>query len=354
MGLAVLSVAYPFAPVSRDAAGGAEQVLAQIDASLVRAGHRSIVVACEGSRVAGTLVPVPRRDGVVTVRERSAACAAHIRAIAGALERWPVDVVHLHGIDFPTYLPQPGVAVLVTLHLPIAWYPPDALRPNRTDTWLNCVSWSQHHDCGVNPRLCAPIENGVPAELLRSHHAKRSFALVVSRICPEKGVHLAIEAAKKAGVALLIAGEVFPYPEHQRYFAEQIAPRLDHARRFIGRVDFARKRRLLAAARCVLVASSVPETSSLVAREALASGTPVVAFARGALAETVEHGRTGFLVQSVGDMARAIGQVAALDPRECRDTARTRFSAAVMGERYLALYASIRRDAAMATTAGAA
>jgi glycosyltransferase involved in cell wall biosynthesis len=353
MGLTILSVAYPFAPVGPDATGGAEQVLAQIDAGLVRAGHRSIVVASEGSRVAGTLVPVPRR-GAVTTEQRAAACGSHIRAIAAALQRWPIGVVHMHGVDFPTYLPPPGVPVLATLHLPIAWYHPGALRPARPETWFNCVSRSQQADCGANPRLCAPIENGVPLELFQARHAKRAFALMLARICPEKGVHVAIDAAKRAGVPLLIAGEVFPYPEHQRYFAEQIAPRLDRARRFIGPVDLVRKRRLLAAARCLIVSSLVRETSSLAAREALASGTPVVAAARGVPAETVEHGRTGFLARDVDEMAWAIAHAGELDADDCRAVAQTRFCARRMTDQYVALYHALRRGERVASAVGAA
>src|SRR5690606_1063450 len=130
-----------------------------------------------------------------------------------------------------------------------------------------------------------PIENGVPVEALGARVRKRGFALALGRICPEKGYHLALEAAHRAGLPLLLAGAVFRYAAHERYFREEIAPRLDSLRRFIGAVPLGRKRRLLAAARCVVVPSLVPETSSLVAMEALASGTPVVAFPVGALAD---------------------------------------------------------------------
>jgi glycosyltransferase involved in cell wall biosynthesis len=351
MSLTVLSVAYPFAPVGPDAVGGAEQVACALDDALVRDGHRSIVVARADSRVRGTLMPVPRYAPSSSAG-RAAAYTDCRRAIAAALARWPADLVHMHGLDFACYLPEPGVPVLATLHLPIAWYDAAALHPARPGTWLNCVSRSQHADCGGNPRLCAPIDNGVALERFGGPHARRGFALMLTRICPEKGVHLAIDAAKAAGVPLLVGGEVFAYPEHQRYFAEQVAPRLDRARRFIGPVSFARKRRLLAAARCLLVASLVPETSSLVAREALASGTPVVAFARGALSETVQHGRTGFLVQDTAGMARAIGRVDRLDPNDCRAAAQARFSARRMCARYIALYNAIRRE--RVATAGAA
>jgi glycosyltransferase involved in cell wall biosynthesis len=167
--------------------------------------------------------------------------------------------------------------------------------------------------------------------------------MVLGRICPEKGVHLAIEAAKRADIGLLIAGSVFPYEAHERYFAEEVAPLLDGRRRFIGPVDFARKRRLLTGARCLLVPSLAPETSSLVARESLACGTPVVAFRNGALPATLDEGVTGFLVDSVEGMAAAIPKVRHLDSEQCREVARQRFSLDRMVARYFETYAALAR-----------
>jgi glycosyltransferase involved in cell wall biosynthesis len=339
--LTILSVAYPLAPVGPDAVGGAEQVLAHLDEALVARGHRSLVIACEGSRIAGTLLPVSLPDGPYDEAAQASAHARTRAAIATALERYPADLVHLHGIDFHAYLPAPGVAVLATLHLPPSWYPQEALRPARPDTWLNTVSATQHAACPQGPHLMAPIENGVALGAAR--HAKRRFALALGRICPEKGIHLAIEAAKRAGVPLLIAGEVFPYEAHQRYFTKEIAPRLDAERRFVGPVDLARKRRLLSAARCLLMPSLAPETSSLAAREAIACGTPVIAFPNGALPETVEHGRTGFLVPDAQAMAAAIERTDEIDPEECRRVGQERFSLKRMIDGYLAVYESLAR-----------
>ena len=134
---------------------------------------------------------------------------------------------------------------------------------------------------------------------------------------------------------------MFPYEEHERYFDEEVKPRLTGDSRFLGPVGGARKRRLLAAARCLLVPSEAPETSSLVSMEAMASGTPVVAFANGALPEIVEPGVTGLLVRDVADMSDAIAEAARLDPEACRAAARARFSADRMADDYLDLYARL-------------
>ncbi len=339
MPLTILNVAYPLAPVGPDAVGGAEQVLVGIDAALVRAGHRSVVVASEGSEVAGALVATPAPAGVLDDSVREAAHRQHREAIRAALQRWSVDLVHLHGIDFHAYLPPAGVPALATLHLPPGWYPPEVFRPERPDTSLHCVSVAQHAACPPSAALLSPIPNGVPTDRLAAAHVhKRDFALALGRICPEKGFHLALDAALRAGMPLLLGGEVFGYAEHQRYFQEQIAPRLDTARRFLGPLGFGRKRRLINAARCLLVPSLAPETSSLVAMEALACGTPVVAFRAGALPEVVEHGRTGFLVDDEREMAEAIHAARSLDPDACRAAARERFSLTAMTDRYLSLY----------------
>jgi len=99
-----------------------------------------------------------------------------------------------------------------------------------------------------------------------------------------------------------------------------------------------RKRHLLASAQCLLVPSLVPETASLSAREALAAGTPVVAFPNGALADVVDHGSTGFLVSSVDEMASAILQADEINPLTCREVARLRFKVSRMTNAYLELY----------------
>lgn len=341
MRLTVLSVAYPFAPVTEDAVGGAEQVLWALDRAIVRAGHRSLVIAQEGSRVAGTLVPVPAAEGRITHDAQWGSGEDMRGAIRYVLDRWPVDVVHLHGADFAGYLPPPGVPVLATLHLPPAWYPPGIFRLERADTWLNPVSRAQAAACPDSPRVLDPIPNGVAVGALRTLVRRRGWAVAMGRICPEKGFHHAIEAARRAEVPLALCGRVYPYPDHERYHAEEIVPRLDGWRRFLGPAGFARKRRLLGAARCLLVPSVAPETSSLVAMEALACGTPVIAFAAGALPEIVEHGRTGFIVADEREMAEAIREAEGIDPEACRAAARERFSIDRTAGRYLSLYARL-------------
>ncbi|MGH7210428.1 MAG: glycosyltransferase, partial [Acetobacteraceae bacterium] len=216
---------------------------------------------------------------------------------------------------------------------------------------------SGHDDDGSSTPawVLPPIANGVDVEALgAAGHARWSFALMLGRICPEKGQHLALAAARQAEMPLLLAGQIYPYPEHLTYFAEAVAPLLGKRHRFIGRRGFAQKRRLLAAARCVLIPSQVAETSSLVAMEALACGTPVIAFAIGALPEILDHGRTGFLVGNVAEMADAIRHADEIDPQTCRQVARERFALARTTAAYLELYARLAAGNVAARPAAAA
>ena len=345
--LTVLSVAYALAPVGPDAVGGAEQVLSTLDHALVRAGHRSLVVACSGSTAAGTLTDTGiDPHGSVDPAARQRAQERTRQAVQHVLRHAQVDLLHLHGLDFAETLPPVHPPALVTLHLPPAWY---GTLPDRPGLHLHCVSESQARDCPPGLRVLPPIANGVDVEhFAAARHARRGFALMLGRVCPEKGQHVALLAARQAGLPLLIGGAVFPYPEHQAYFAGEVVPLLDGARRFLGPVGLARKRRLLSAARCLLVPSLAAETSSLVAMEALACGTPVVAYPSGALAGIVEHGHTGFLVQSAAEMAQAMLRVSAIDPETCRHAARTRFAQADMIATYLDRYRQLASRAACA------
>jgi glycosyltransferase involved in cell wall biosynthesis len=346
MGLHVLQVGYPLAPVGSDAAGGAEQVVTALDEALTAAGHHSIVIAPASSTCAGTLLPLPPVPGFIDESIRAAAAASCRARMAEAFRRWPVDLVHLHGVDCDRYLPAGDVPTLVSLHLPVSWYRP-ALFTRGSHAWFACVSGAQRNTLPGPPRRLVTVPNGVAVDALpRNDVRRRTFALALGRVCPEKGFHLAIDAATAAGVPLILAGQVFPYPAHTQYFDTMIRPRLDPARaRWIGAVGFEKKRRLLSSASCLILPSLVPETSSLVAMEALACGTPVVAFAKGALPELIDEGRTGFLATDLPGLAEGIRRAPGLNRHACRSAARMRCDVRQMTARYFAVYRQMLREA---------
>lgn len=331
MPLTILSVAFPFAAVRPEVAGGAEQILLALDRALVESGHRSIVITAENSIVAGDLAGTPVwDDDLETVRDEAARC--HRNAIEAAISNFRPDVIHYHGLDFHRYAVRSETPAMATIHLPPDHYPAEVLAANNVR--LFCVSDSQRSRCPGDAAIAGVIPNGVDTEFFRPRAIRRDYAIALGRICPEKGFHLALDAAKAAHVPLLLAGEIYAYDAHRRYFETEIRPRLDGSRKFIGAVAPARKRRLLAGARCLIAPSLIEETSSLTAMEALACGTPVVARPAGALAEIVEHGRTGFIADTAEQMARAIREVDDLPREACRAVAEARFDSRKMVARY--------------------
>ncbi|MBV9675932.1 MAG: glycosyltransferase family 4 protein [Acidobacteriaceae bacterium] len=337
--LSILSVGYPLLPVSVDAAGGAEQILALLEQSLVQGGHRSLVVAAEGSKVCGELITTPAVNGEMTEEVRQEAQEAHRLAIRETLEKYEVDLIHFHGLDFYAYLPESPIPKLATLHLPLDWYPDEIFE--LPGIQLNCVSQMQAHSVPDKKRVFV-VPNGIDTKKFCANGAHTGPLLWLGRICPEKGVHLALEVAHQLNLPLTVAGPVHAFREHQTYFREYVEPLLDDQRQWIGAVGMRQKISLLAQARALLIPSLVPETSSLVAMEAISSGTPVVAFCSGALPEVVEDGVTGFIVEGQAQMAEAIGRLHEISSSMCRARAAKRFSMECMVARYMELYHRLR------------
>lgn len=340
--LNVLSVAYPLLPVSVDSTGGAEQILALLDRSLVQRGHRSFVVAAKGSIVSGELVATPAAQGEITEEVRRTAQIAHRSAIQETLKKYEVDLIHFHGLDFHAYLPQHFMPKLATLHLPLDWYPAEIFQ--LPGVQFNCVSQMQARTvpCGKQVHM---IPNGIDTEKFQADKPHTGPLLWLGRICPEKGVHLALEVAHHLDLPLNVVGPVYAFRDHEAYFREQVKPLLDEQRQWIGPVNFSQKVSLLAQARALLVPSLAAETSSLVAMEAISSGTPVVAFRSGALPEVVEDSVTGFIVGGQAQMAEAIGRLDEISPGMCRTRAVIRFSMERMAAEYIELYRKIKISA---------
>src|ERR671915_629203 len=152
----------------------------------------------------------------------------------------------------------------------------------------------------------------------------------------EKGPHRAIQVAKAVDRPLILAGPV--QPGHERFFAREVEPHIDDQQiRYVGEVGGARKQRLFADAFAFLMPIRWPEPFGMVMVEALAAGTPVLAFAHGAAPEIVEHGKNGFLVEDEDEMAAMVEKAGEIDPAECRRSAE-RFSPQSVAAGYEAAY----------------
>jgi glycosyltransferase involved in cell wall biosynthesis len=345
--LRILYIAYPLLPVSEASAGGAEQMLRVTEGQMAQRGHSTMVAACDGSQATGELLPTGPAPGQPdSLPQRD---AEHNRAILQFLARRQRTHRRFHLIHdmSGTFWPHAAVLslpVLATLHLPRSFYPPQMFENIPSNVGFSCVSESQARSFAGVPRLLGVVRNGVEVEGFPWIASKKPYLLWLGRICPEKGAHLAIQAARLAGLPLMLAGQVYPFSYHQQYFQREIVP---HVHDKLQRVRFAeapspeQKMHLLSHARALLIPSVAEETSSLVAMEAAACGTPVIAFRRGALPEVVRHGITGLVVDSVEEMAQAVGHLGEVNPANCRRHAEQKFSAARMVDGYEQLYLQV-------------
>ena len=166
---------------------------------------------------------------------------------------------------------------------------------------------------------------------------KQDYLLWMGRFDDYKGAHRAIAVARQAGVPLLLAGPV--QPGQEAYFSEQIEPHLDGDQvRYLDEVGGAEKEELLANARSLLMPITWNEPFGMVMVEALACGTPVIAFPQGAAREIVQHELNGFLVDDEESMAAALAGLDRIDPATCRESVATRFNPDTVAAGYLRIY----------------
>jgi glycosyltransferase involved in cell wall biosynthesis len=348
MSLRILYIAYPLLTVSQESAGGAEQVLWTLEREMARRGVHAVVAASAGSRISGELLPTGEPCAQPDDFERRN--REHQETIIRFLRRpHSFDLVHDMSGSFWMRASEIDVPVLATLHLPRSFHPPcgfDDVPPNVT---FNCVSQSQARSFSDMPNMLGVVPNGIALDRFVTETPpetppdKRRALLWLGRICEEKGPHMAMEIAEQARIPITIAGQVYPFSYHQQYFEREVAPRLQQMAQanLVVSPSPAEKRRLLREARALLVTSLAEETSSMVAMEAAASGTPVIAFRRGALPEVVRDHQTGLLVETVEEAVAACRQIDSIDPEACTNYAQENFSSARMAEDYTRLYTRV-------------
>ena len=186
----------------------------------------------------------------------------------------------------------------------------------------------------------ATVHNGIKLAHFPFEPEKDDYLLFAGRIAPEKGAAEAVEVARRTGRRLLIAGMI--EPQHQAYFDHHVKPHLDGGRiEYLGLLSQAELAPIYRKAAAVLFLISWQEPFGLVAVEAQASGTPLIATRYGALPEIIVEGESGFVVDSLDEAVAAVEKVETIAPAACRKNAETRFSAAHMAQGYEAVYARL-------------
>ena len=322
--------------------GGTERIVAHLCDALVEMGHAVTLFASAESRTRAKLVPM--RDQAIRLDKSNlkSPLAANITMMDEVRRRQrDFDVLHFHTdvIHFP-FFEDMADRTLTTLHGRLDLKD----LPAAVDRWWEypLVSIS---DCQRRPlsqaNWAATVQHGLPMKQFRFSPAPpEGYLAFLGRVSPEKGPVRAIEIARAAGIPLKIAAKVDPHD--QAYFHRCVEPLLnDPLIEFIGEIGDADKSDFLGKALALLFPIDWPEPFGLVMIEAMACGTPVIAWNRGSVPEIVEDGVTGFVVDSQAEVLDAIGRAKLLNRLRIRHICERRFSATAMAKRYLDVYARL-------------
>jgi glycosyltransferase involved in cell wall biosynthesis len=335
--LRVAMLAPPWIPVPAPAYGGIEEVVRLLCEGLVAAGHLVTLFAPPGSRSPAEVRPLladayPHQMQVARIE------ADHVARAFAAIDDGEYDVVHDHtGHVALAMADRLAVPLVHTLHSPFDAAGCAFYRAHGAKAQLVALSGYQ--------RDAAPAEAGEPVVVpnpLRVQEwpfsaDKEDFVLWMGRMSPDKGPHRAMDAARRAGVPLVLAGPV--QRGQERFFAEEVEPRIDgDGVRYVGEADAEAKRELYVRARGFLMPIRWAEPFGLVMVEAMACGTPVIAFPEGSAPELVTDGESGFVVEDEIGMAEAIGRLDELDPARCREITDERFGVDAVVAGYEAVY----------------
>jgi glycosyltransferase involved in cell wall biosynthesis len=317
--------------------GGTERVVSYLTEELVRQGHE-VTLFASGDSVTRARLVAPCRRSLRLDKCCVDRLAYHILELELVLnDPSHFDIIHFHidYLHFPILYRQPTPHIttlhgrldtpdLVPLYKEFSAVPVVSVSNAQREplTWLN---WQ------------GTVYHGLPKDLYRFHPALGKYLAFLGRISPEKGIDRAIEIAKRIGMEIKIAAKV---DEVDRiYFEGAVAPLLkDPLVEYVGEIGDSEKNAFLGNAYALLFPIDWPEPFGLVMVEAMACGTPVIAFHHGSVPEVIVDGVTGFIVDGLEDGVRAAEHITILSRQRCRQLFEERFSAARMAEDYIAIY----------------
>jgi glycosyltransferase involved in cell wall biosynthesis len=335
--LRIAITADPEIPVPPRLYGGIERIISMLVGGLTEQGHEVTLFAHRDSSARCRLVPYPGSSSI-SMRDT----IRHMLLLRNEARGGRFDLIHSFGrLAYLLPLLPLSVPKLMTYQRAIS---PRSIRLGRVLSrgTLAFTAISRTMLSGLRAGGdWHVVPNGVPGSRYRYQPTVAPSAPLVflGRLERIKGPHLAIEVAKRTGRSLVLAGNIPEERQHREYFESQIAPHLDGERiRYVGPVDDAQKNELLGAAAALLMPVLWSEPFGIVMVEALACGTPVIGLRSGAVPEVVEDRATGFVCDSVEQMAAAVNHLGEIDRARCRGAMEQRFSDEVVVRAYLNVY----------------
>jgi glycosyltransferase involved in cell wall biosynthesis len=337
VGMRIAVIAPPWAPVPPSLYGGIELVLDLLARGLQAAGHDVLLYTTGDSTC-----PVPRKWALAEAEGmRIGMAVPELRHVMHAYEAvQDCDIVHDHTVMGPVYGQRfRNLPAVTTIHGPF--------NDELTDIYIRvadrvpvvCISHAQRKRVPRIP-IARVIHHGIDARQFQFSDGGGDYALFLGRMSPDKGAHRAIEVARKADVPLLLAAKMREAWEFE-YFEMQVKPYLSDEIQYLGEVPHEHKLELLAGAKAVLFPIRWAEPFGMVMLEAMACGTPVLAFPEGAAPEVIDDGRTGYLCHDESEMADALRRIDRIDRADCRAAVEGYFSAERMVREHVELYQDI-------------
>lgn len=321
--------------------GGTERIVSILTEELVRQGH-AVTLFASGDSITSAQLVSPCAQALRLNPQAVDALPLHYLQLEQIFERLPqFDVVHFHVdyLHFPLSR-RHRFARVTTLHGRLDIPELGPLYDCYRDEPVVSISNNQRRPL-PQARWMATVPHGLPVDASpwteQAATDASSYLAFLGRISPEKRVDHAIEIARRVGMTLKIAAKIDR--ADREYFDATIAPLLDDAHvEFIGEIGEAEKAAFLGGAHALLFPIDWEEPFGLVMIEAMACGTPVIAFRRGSVPEVIDHGVTGFIVDTLDEAVEATRRVPTLSRRACRDTFERRFTASRMAAEYVAVY----------------
>lgn len=341
-------MAPPWVAVPPPAYGGTEAVVDRLARGLVDAGVEVLLWT-----TGDATCPVPRGHVLdEAAGDRMGIAAIELRHLIhgyAAMLDWGADLVHDHTLIGPVYAARcPGLPVVTTNHGPFGEDLRDLYLAIDDDVPIIAISHDQaSHATGI--RIAGVIHHGIDLDRFPAGSGggdeRGDYLLFLGRMAPEKGPRRAAVAARATGMRLVMAAKMRE-PWEREFFDDQVRPLLSDDVVYVGEADEAEKIRLLQGASALVNPIRWAEPFGLVMIEALACGTPVLAFAEGAAPEIVDHGTTGFLSRTTDELIGHLARLGELDRAACRAAAEERFSTERMVRDHLALYERVLADRA--------
>jgi glycosyltransferase involved in cell wall biosynthesis len=323
--------------------GGTERVVSWLVEELVRQGHDVTLFASGDSRTNAKLIPiVPHGLRLAGIRDHTASTLVMLDKVQRLANEFDIIHFHIDLLQFPLFK-ELFHKCITTLHGRLDL--PDFHPIYRAFPGMPLVSISDDQRRPMPPvNWVSTIPHGLPPELVRFSRRSGGYLAFLGRISPEKRPDRAIAIAKQSGTPLKIAAKVDVVD--RKYFTREIEPLLDHPLiEFIGEIDDERKTDFLGGALALLFPIDWPEPFGLVMIEAMAAGTPVIAWGQGSVPEVVQDGVSGVIVSCLEQAVEAIKQVRLMDRGAVRETFERRFTVSHMAANYIRTYESLLQGA---------